>query len=317
MTNESLPKISVLIHNRNRAGCLARCLETVARQDARPLEVVVLDAQSTDDSSKVLTNHKLALESVGIHVVVVSCEPAGVPASRNLASSHATGELLFFLDNDATLDRPNTASWLQRYFKRHEELGLVGCQILARDSDSEDPFCWVYRRSARQWRKTPFDTFTFAGAGFCVRASAYKECAGFWEVIDYSREEEALSLRLLDHGWRVAYRPEAVVRHYPDPRGRRSLIERRAIELKNGVLIYWHAYPRGLGFLFSLLRAASMSLRALLRREGSLRTLLAGWGDARRCWHEIGLHREPVAWRTMFRLLRLHFSRGSTDANGS
>jgi GT2 family glycosyltransferase len=317
MTDESLPKVSVLIHNRNRADCLARCLESVARQEARPLEVVVLDAQSTDDSSAVLANQKLALEAVGIHVVVESCEPAGVPASRNLASSHATGELLLFLDNDATLDRPDTVSWLQRYFKQHEDLGLAGCQILARDTDEEDPFCWVYRRSVRQWQMAPFDTFTFAGAGFCVRASAYKECGGFWEVIQYSREEEALALRLLDHGWRVAYRPEAVVRHYPDPRGRRSLMERRAVELKNGVLIYWHAYPFGAGFAFSVLRVTSMSLRALRRREGSLRTLLTGWTDARRCWREAGLRREPVAWRTMLRLLQLHFSKGSDDVNAS
>ena len=54
MANESLPKVSVLIHNRNRADCLDRCLESVALQDARPLEVVVLDAQSTDDSPAVL-----------------------------------------------------------------------------------------------------------------------------------------------------------------------------------------------------------------------------------------------------------------------
>jgi len=317
MSAESPPAISVLIHNRNRSDCLARCLDSIAAQSARPLEVVILDAESTDDSPAVLADYTARFAVKGIDVVAESCAPSGVPASRNLAASLASGDLLFFMDNDATLGEPDTLAWLQQCFEDHDDLGLAACQILAGDEDREDPFCWVYRRPVASWRNQPFDTFTFAGAGFCVRASAYNGCGGFWEVIDYSREEEALALRLMDGGWRVTYRPEVIVRHYPDPRGRRNLIERRAVELKNGVLIYWHAYPWGLGMLFSVLRVLSMTLRAVIRREGSLAVLLSGWPTARACWREAGLRREPVSWRTILKLIRLHLSRKADHGGDS
>ncbi len=313
MNADSVMGISILVHNRNRGDCLERCLASIATQQARPLEVVLLDAESTDDSAEVIARQTVALEALGIDVICHSCAPAGVPHSRNLAASLATGELLFFMDNDATLVGPDVAETLRQRFTQDPALGLVGCQIRAGDEDEADPFCWVYRRPVERWFDEPFDTFTFAGAGFCVRAEAYQACGGFWEIIEYSREEEALALRLLDRNWRVRYRPEAAVRHYPDPRGRRNAIERRVVELKNGVLIYWHAYPRGAGLIFSLLRVASMTLRTVLRREGSVGTLLTGWTAARQCWRERNLRPEPVRWRTFFQLLALHFSKGASE----
>jgi glycosyltransferase involved in cell wall biosynthesis len=317
MATESLPTLSVLIHNRNRADCLARCLESICRQDIRPLEVVILDAQSTDNSEEVLKEHLAKLEASGITVHMESCAPAGVPASRNLAASRASGDLLFFMDNDAALDDPTALTWLREYFHQNQDVGLTGLQILAGDRNELDPFCWVYRRGTETWRDRAFDTFTFAGAGFCARGTPYHACGGFWEVIDYAREEEALALRMIDRGWRVSYRPEIAVRHYPDPRGRRELIERRAVELKNGALIYWHAYPAGFGLVMSLLRAASMSCRAVLRREGSPATLLRGWMAGRRIWRDLDLQRDPVSWRTILELAKLHRSTGANDVTSS
>lgn len=313
MNGDKAARVSILVHNRNRGDCLARCLESIATQRARPLEVVLLDAESTDDSPAIIARQTKALEALGIDVVFQSCAPAGVPRSRNLAASLATGSLLFFMDNDATLVGSDVVEELRQGFSQEPALGLVGCQIRAGDEDGPDPFCWVYRRPVSPWFNKPFDTFTFAGAGFCIRAKAYHACGGFWEVIEYAREEEALALRLLDQGWRVRYLPSAAVRHYPDPRGRRNPIERRVVELKNGVLIYWHSYPRGAGLLFSLLRVVSMSFRTVLRREGSIVTLLSGWHAARQCWREQQLRAEPVRWGTFFRLLNLHIPKGHAE----
>lgn len=309
MNNAGL-SMSILVHNRNRADCLARCLDSILAQTARPLEVVILDAESRDASPSVIAERLPAFEAAGITVVSETCAPAGVPASRNLAASRASGDLLLFVDNDAILAGPDTATTLQTLFARQPDLALAGCRIRKGDTDAEDAACWVYRRNLDRWKAIPFDTFTFAGAGFCVRAAAYHNCGGFWEVIAYSREEEALALRLIDAGWRVAYRPEAEVRHYPDPRGRRQLIDRRTVELKNGMLIYWHAYPWPAGYLFGLLRVVTMTIRVWRRQEGPLRTLWAGWPAARHCWREQELRREPVSWRTLFRVLALHRTRG-------
>ena len=60
-----------------------------------------------------------------------------------------------------------------------------------------------------------------------------------------------------------------------------------------------------------------MTLRATLRREGSLSILWAGWRDARSYWHEADLECHPVSWATVWRVIRLHYSKGDSHANNT
>src|SRR5262245_40148254 len=87
------PKLSVLIHNRDSANIVGTCLKSVGAIDYRPLEVVVLDAQSTDGSQDVIADQLLAMQATGVETKFVSCPMMGCPASRNLASREASGDL--------------------------------------------------------------------------------------------------------------------------------------------------------------------------------------------------------------------------------
>ena len=98
--------MSVLVHNLNRARSLEICLASIAAQTHRPLELVLLDAGSEDDSHSVISRARATMEGVGIRTRLIRCEKLGVGASRNLAARHARGDLLCFLDNDALFQRP-------------------------------------------------------------------------------------------------------------------------------------------------------------------------------------------------------------------
>jgi len=86
--------LSVIIPTFNRAGCIARALESVRIQGQRDLEVIIGDDASTDGTVEV------ALKILPTARVVRLSRNQGAAAARNAAIKLATGEFLAFLDSD-------------------------------------------------------------------------------------------------------------------------------------------------------------------------------------------------------------------------
>jgi len=298
-------KVSVLVHNFNRALAVDACLASVAAQNYRPLEVIVLDAGSTDGSVEVIRRWTDAMLRVGIETVFVPCQPQGVAASRNLAAAHASGDLLFFLDNDARVPDPCAATELATAFTEDPRLAVVALRVLAGDTNELDFACWVHRRTWKRWSDRPFETFTFTGGACCILARAFREAGGLWDSLQYSREEEDLSIALLDRGWHLRYLPHPVVRHHPAPREDRNLKQRRATELQNGLLVFWRRFDLPVAVLLGLMRATSMATRMMVRREGSPLVLVGASVRAAALVREGQVRRAPVSFRAARRYLTL------------
>ncbi len=297
--------MSILVHNRDRAQALGRCLDSVAAQRLRPLELVLLDAGSTDGSRSVIEDAAKTLGSAGIRVSSGSCASLGVAESRNLLAARATGSLLFFLDNDAVVQVNDGLQRIAERFAAEPDLGLVACRALHRDSDEVDPGAWVFRRPPASWQDRRFSTFTFTGGCFLVRRQAFETAGGFWEALPYAREEEDLALAMLDRGWMIDYDPAVTIRHYPEKTGRMSPSERKRVELRNGAMVIFRRLPLPLVPVAIAARVLTMSVAA--RRHGrSLRTLWAALPEARRRWQAEQCERDPVRWRTVARYLVLH-----------
>lgn len=91
----SAPLVSVIVPNYNYGRVLGQCLRALQAQTYAPLEIVLVDDRSTDDSVAVA-------ESLGVDVISPPVN-SGVSAARNLGASHANGEILVFLDSDIAL----------------------------------------------------------------------------------------------------------------------------------------------------------------------------------------------------------------------
>ena len=70
----------------------------------------------------------------------------------------------------------------------------------------------------REWSRTAFRTFTFAGTAVVFRADAYRSLGGFWEALEYSARRR-IALGLMDSGWEIWYDSAAIARHFPGQRG--------------------------------------------------------------------------------------------------
>ena len=252
---------------------------------------------------------------MGIEARLISCKPTGCPASRNLAASYATGDLLFFLDNDATIAKPDGLGSIVRCSRTTCGLPSRPSASLLEDSPAFDPFAWVFRRPKETWELRTFNTFTFAGAGFLARASAHSEVGGFWERLTYSREEEETSQAPITAGWHLAYCPSLTVRHDPSSRGQTEVRKRRSIELVNGG-------PRfGVGCLCSRgdgdSRAiGTMTGKSLISEPRSLAGLWRSVGSALGQVVTFGEPRHPISFAAVWRYAMLHFDRGAAASFG-
>ncbi len=306
------PKVSVLIHNLDRASAVEGCLASVAAQTYRPLEALVFDAGSTDGSIQVIERWIERMRSIGVEARWETCSRMGVPASRNLAAERATGDLLVMIDNDACFDDDGAVSSAVEEFRSDPGLGMLSFRVLDGESDAVDPRAWVFRRPASSWASRRFETFTFAGTGFCARAEAFREAGGFWDAFRYAREEEDLALALLDRRWRLVYSARVTIRHFADPRGRVQLAERRRMELRNGALVLFHRLPLPVAAVAVAARAATMSVRALTHDRVGLGALWRALPEALSHLRDPDFDRRPVSLGTVGRYLALQLPRRTT-----
>ena len=121
------PLVSVVIPAYNRAAYLAQAIDSVLAQTYTPLEIIVVDDGSTDDTAQLAASYLPRIQ-------LIRQANAGAAAARNSGIAQSHGELIALLDSD---DR-----WLPDKLARQvplfadQRVGLVHGGIRSfRDSD--------------------------------------------------------------------------------------------------------------------------------------------------------------------------------------
>lgn len=94
-SSDPAPLVSVIIPTYNRAGSILRAVHSVLGQDYSPLELIVVDDGSADDSPALLK----PLADSG-QIMMLTQKNQGVSSARNAGLRRARGSLLAFLDSD-------------------------------------------------------------------------------------------------------------------------------------------------------------------------------------------------------------------------
>jgi glycosyltransferase involved in cell wall biosynthesis len=85
--------VSVIIPVYNGAKYIAQTLDSILAQTLRPIEILVIDDDSPDNSADIV-------RGFGDAVTLIHTENGGASAARNLGASKATGNWLAFCDQD-------------------------------------------------------------------------------------------------------------------------------------------------------------------------------------------------------------------------
>jgi teichuronic acid biosynthesis glycosyltransferase TuaG len=107
--------VGVIIPTYNRAGIVTHAIESALAQDYRPIEIIVADDGSTDDTIGAVS---------GYDVTVVASDHLGPPGIRNIAASATSAEYLAFLDADDAWTEGSLSRRME-LFKYSSDIGLV------------------------------------------------------------------------------------------------------------------------------------------------------------------------------------------------
>ena len=92
-----IPFVSFVIPAYNMESYIAVALESLKKQTLRPLEIIVVDDGSTDNTTKVATD---VLSNSDLMWKIIVQENRGVSVARNVGISKCLGEYICFLDAD-------------------------------------------------------------------------------------------------------------------------------------------------------------------------------------------------------------------------
>jgi glycosyltransferase involved in cell wall biosynthesis len=93
-TIDAYPLISVLMPTYNRAHYIRQALESVLAQDYRPLEIIVVDDGSTDNTNKIVNEYNVDI----VHYFYQ--KNSGIPKARNFCLTQANGDFISWIDSD-------------------------------------------------------------------------------------------------------------------------------------------------------------------------------------------------------------------------
>lgn len=288
--------VAVCIVTHREAADVPACFAALARVTHRPLEVVVADCASGDETLAVVEREGARLREAGIPLTVLPLpDNRGFAGGMNAAFAASGADWLLTLNADA-LPAPDYLDRLLARAAAHPELrvGSLTGRLLRPPVDGVRRLDACGMRLTRTWRHLdrgssqpdvgqygePERVFGGTGAATLFRRAALDDVALDGEAFDPRfhtyREDAELAFRLRERGWEVLYEPAAVAEHR-----RRVLPERRARlpklanyhGLKNRYLLrLYHQTPGNL--LRTLVPATFRDLVALayvlLRERSSL-----------------------------------------------
>lgn len=116
------PLVSILLLSMNHQPYIERCMESLAGQTYKNIEIIYLDNASTDNTFE---TGKRFLELSGIPCKIFSNkESCGISANLNFLYNHSNGLFLVPLSTDDWLTSDNIEEKI-KYFKLHPESGMV------------------------------------------------------------------------------------------------------------------------------------------------------------------------------------------------
>lgn len=199
---------SVIIPCKDEAGTVDRLLESLTQQTALDLvqQVIVVDSHSTDDTVKRALSFAKQLP---IHIV--TAKKKGVTHARNEGAAQTAGDMLLFIDADATLPENFIADLAVFIEKGSVDAGGTSLRMPSRDrSISFGARCM--NGYARLMQHTPWP-IAF-GSGLFINKKAFNELGGFDPAL-YIMEDYDIVLRAKRAGYTVRYAP---VFHYASDR---------------------------------------------------------------------------------------------------
>jgi len=248
-------RVSVVIPTYNYGRWVAEAIDSALAQTLPPIEVIVVDDGSTDDTAAVLAAY-------GDRIRVIRQRNQGPATARNAGIAAARGDVVAFLDAD-DLWKPRKLELQMARFDAGPSLGFVHCGVETFDADGNtlDVLAGREGRLAADLLRLRTDVVAGPGSSLAVPKAVAEEIGGFDATLPRSED------------WDFCYR---IAARYPIGYVAEPLVRYRL----HGTGIHMHidGMERGMLLAFEKAFASPDPAVQALRKEayGRLHRILAG-----------------------------------------
>jgi GT2 family glycosyltransferase len=198
------PRISVVICTFNGARTIAGCLAGTKHLDYPDYEVIVVNDGSTDSTPEIARQFPCRL---------ISTENFGLSNARNVGGENATGEIIAYLDDDATPD-PHWLQFLANAFCNTDHAAIGGPNVapsgvcaIAQCVDNAPGGPTHVLLDDELAEHLP-------GCNMAVRKWCFEAIGGFDSTFRVAGDDVDFCWRLQERGWTLGFAPGAVVLHH-------------------------------------------------------------------------------------------------------
>ncbi|MDJ0836408.1 MAG: glycosyltransferase [Acidobacteriota bacterium] len=288
-----LPSITFVVITMNRREDLTTCLKSLFAMEYPNLEILVVDNGSHDGTPDMVRR------DFPEAVLVVNATNRGVAGGRNDGIAAAGGDLIAFLDDDATMEDTRACYRIAEYFSQNPKLGCLCFAMLDPETREVAP-----KTIPRRDKKVPTEDEVlcghFLGGGSVLRAEMLQQTGVFWEKLNpFGSEEFDLSFRILEADYDILWTRAVPMIHYETPNERPS---RRRIyfEVRNRPWVALKSLPLHCVATYATAWWGYMLLTAL--RSGHLGTWFKAVGAFLAGVPDVWRQRKRISSRTIAKL---------------
>ena len=201
--------ISIVIITRNRKDELKKTILSCLQQNS-VCEFIVVDNNSTDgtreDIEQLASEHSFDLKYLFMK------ENLGVAGARNVGFANSTGNIAFFIDDDAYIDdNPDCFSRIEKFMLSHPNIAILATEIYNLQDKAYQ--YGIFPKGVPP--RTEGEILYFIGASHFIRKSPFAGGRLYPEKLFFEQEERYASFLAWNLGYRVWYTKLLRVVHAP------------------------------------------------------------------------------------------------------
>jgi GT2 family glycosyltransferase len=291
------PLISIVIATRitperNRLNELERAIDSSIAQDYQPVEIIVLD-----DCSDI--NLNFLGEKSELIKIYRSKNNIGAAKIRNKGFFISKGKYVISLDDDAYFSDNNIVSSVVTQFEKLANVAIICMPIIKDKSHNLSLSENKTKRDGVFFKQVS----SFCAAGAALRRDAILTMGGYRGFFIIQGEEEDLSVRLMDKGWKIISANFPPIIHEESPK--RNWNVQHIYGPRNAILFIILNVPFPYLIIRLLFNTLGLLWHGLARKRLRLKLtgIIKGYSDSPTFWQQ----RQPVAprtWRQYRRLLK-------------
>ena len=200
----STHQVSVVIPTFNRCYALQKAIDSVLAQSIVPMEIIVVDDGSTDDTPS-------SIASYGNRIRYLRQENAGVSAARNRGVANATSQWIAFLDDDDEYVPEKLETQMEELGRADGAIAHVGNVAFERSGHAETDLFTIRGIRPEETQEPTDDPLAFVLRGgffiqcMVVRRDVLVEAGGFREDIFYEDLDACIRLALCGR-WKLSHK---------------------------------------------------------------------------------------------------------------